>query len=306
MSGPGLPFMPAAQPASAFDGQLPPPPLPPPPPRSREAASKRRSVTVACEPCRKRKSKCDAARPACFPCQRHDTHCVYETLGVETHSQALKRKHSELSARLDGLTELFELLRAWSEDDAQAVFQQIRSGADPKALLRRIKGSDMPMRLPAPPLAEACYEFPYRHAMPSQLEVDSNPYLYSKLYENTAKTLVGARIPATEEPTPSPSTGSERKYRIPYHACRLAEPLVERVKPSEWTRVSSNDNLLRSLLEIYFLAEFPFQPFFHKDFFLRDMASGREQYCSPLLVNAVLASACVRCLISEEYLMSRF
>ncbi|KAI9150215.1 Nitrogen assimilation transcription factor nirA [Paramyrothecium foliicola] len=234
---------------------------------------------------------CDAARPTCFLCQRHDTHCVYGALGAETHSQALKRKHNELSTRLDALTELYHTLRSKPENDAQGILQQIRSGIDPEALLNRIKESDLLIQLAVAPPTEFCYEFPFLVNMPSFLEMESNPYVTSKLYEHTAMTLVKKKpFPGGSPQASSPSW--ERIYRIPYHACRLAEPLVERVKPSDWTRVSSNDNLLKRLLETFFLFEFPFSSFFHKDFFLRDMASGSDRFCSSLMVNAVLASAC--------------
>ena len=218
---------------------------------------------------------------------------MYETLGAETHSQALKRKHNELGARLEAFTELYQLLRAKPEEDAQGILQQIRSGVDPETLLRRIKESDLLMQLATNPPTEYCYEFPFMKTMPTWLQVDSNPYVYSKLYENTAHALVKPKSESSCRQS-SGYANWERIYRIPYHACHLAEPLVDRVRPSEWTRVTSNDGLLRRLLETYFLAEFPFQSFFHKDFFLRDMAAGKERYCSSLLVNAVLASACVR------------
>lgn len=34
-------------------------------------------------------------------------------------------------------------------------------------------------------------------------------------------------------------------------------------------------------------------PFFHKDYFLDDMLAGSSNFCSPLLVSAILAVGCV-------------
>jgi hypothetical protein len=49
--------------------------------------------------------------------------------------------------------------------------------------------------------------------------------------------------------------------------------------------------MLIHLLELYFLHGYHFFTFFHKDLFLKDLKSGERRFCSPLLVNAILASA---------------
>jgi len=82
-------------------------------------------------------------------------------------------------------------------------------------------------------------------------------------------------------------------YQVPYHAAEVADPHLDAIKIKKWTSVIDDDKLLRKLVQTYFLKEYPFFPAFQKDYFLQDMLSGRKQYCSPLLVHAVLASACV-------------
>ncbi|KAF1346735.1 hypothetical protein BDV97DRAFT_225160 [Delphinella strobiligena] len=59
---------------------------------------KRATVTVvACQTCRKRKTKCDGARPVCRNCaKRYSDECVYDYDGHETRTTALKRKIIEL------------------------------------------------------------------------------------------------------------------------------------------------------------------------------------------------------------------
>lgn len=47
------------------------------------------------------------------------------------------------------------------------------------------------------------------------------------------------------------------------------------------------------LFTLDFMFEYPFHPFFQKDLFIDDMLNGRRRFCSPLLVNAVLAAAWV-------------
>ncbi|CAK7200456.1 hypothetical protein SEUCBS139899_003151 [Sporothrix eucalyptigena] len=70
---------------------------------------KRSRAALACNACRKVKSKCDGARPSCTRCSRQNTECVY-TLNVHDRRMdrqeerrahlALKHKVSELEARL--------------------------------------------------------------------------------------------------------------------------------------------------------------------------------------------------------------
>ena len=59
-----------------------------------------------------------------------------------------------------------------------------------------------------------------------------------------------------------------------------------------WTRVTRDAAFLEHLLNIYFCWGHPFYVLFSKELFLDDMNKGRSKYCSPLLVNALLAFAC--------------
>ncbi|PHH77880.1 hypothetical protein CDD80_102 [Ophiocordyceps camponoti-rufipedis] len=81
-------------------------------------------------------------------------------------------------------------------------------------------------------------------------------------------------------------------YLKPFHAAQLIEEKLSDLRPSKWTLVVSDDALLRRLLSVYFLREYPYLAMFHKDYFLQDMATGRPRFCSRLLVHAVLARAC--------------
>ena len=83
-------------------------------------------------------------------------------------------------------------------------------------------------------------------------------------------------------------------YQIPYHAVEMIEPRFSIAKADRWTSVISDDWVFRKMLEAYFLFDFQYVPFFHKDLFLDDMAAGRQNFCSSLLVNAILARASVR------------
>ena len=62
---------------------------------------------------------------------------------------------------------------------------------------------------------------------------------------------------------------------------------------SRWTTVSDDEELISHLMTMYFSWHYPFFTTLSKDLFYRDYVSGRpSQYCSSLLVNAMLALGC--------------
>lgn len=123
--------------------------------------------------------------------------------------------------------------------------------------------------------------------MPEFLVSPENPYLSAQVYEwmTTGMPASQRRIESSQFRDSEPQS----TYYKPYHAAELVDPLLDSVKPSEWTTVSSDDVLMRKILASYFLMEYHWFPAFQKDYFLQDMAAGRRSCCSSLLVNIVLA-----------------
>jgi hypothetical protein len=71
----------------------------------------------------------------------------------------------------------------------------------------------------------------------------------------------------------------------------LNEP--EMKSPSgTWTNITNDVNLVQHLLALYFCWEYPTFASLSKEHFLRDFQDGRHRYCSPILVNALLALGC--------------
>lgn len=121
-----------------------------------------------------------------------------------------------------------------------------------------------------------------------------NPYLASRLYKALSNETAhhGTDI---QEQTHSAI------YHVPYPGARMYDPRMspDTLRPSKWTSISDDDVFLTRLLEGYFLYEFPLWPCFHKDHFLDDMTAGRSDYCSPLLVSAILTAACVGFILAS-------
>ncbi|KAF7594376.1 hypothetical protein BBP40_009357 [Aspergillus hancockii] len=74
----------------------------------------------------------------------------------------------------------------------------------------------------------------------------------------------------------------------------LCDEVPFRVPAKPWTTVTEDSDLVSHLISLYFTWDFPFHVFLDRDVFLRDMAKGdlNSEFCSPFLVNALLANAC--------------
>ncbi|KAI0136821.1 hypothetical protein BJ170DRAFT_589783 [Xylariales sp. AK1849] len=186
---------------------------------------------------------------------------------------------------------LWNILRTRQEDEANVILQRIRAGADADALVRTIQDGDLLLQLAPQPEYRYQYEFPYSREMPTFLNnvAWANPYLSSILYGQAL--ISSSQLLTPPEEILEFEGDSRRMYLAPYHTVHLVDKRLASLDVALWTAVISNNSLLRTLLEVYFVFEYPSHPFFHKDIFLDDMISGKHRFCSPLLINAVLAAA---------------
>lgn len=212
----------------------------------------------------------------------------------------VQEKYEKLRCNKTAYERLFELLKSMPEQDSIDVLKRIRAGGDIGAILSQISEGSLLMQLSVVPETRRRYEFPYISHMPAFLLTPDNPYLKSMVYEATFS------IPEFSPANTDMLTLQDLQapYLKPYHAATLVDPLMLQVSASKWTSVISDDQLLRRLLSGYFLNQHPIFSVVHKDLFLEDMVSGRTRFCSSLLVNALLALACVRPPSSRYYCIS--
>ncbi|KAK3310454.1 uncharacterized protein B0T15DRAFT_389212 [Chaetomium strumarium] len=257
------------------------------------------ATTAACGACRKRKSKCDGGRPVCSICRDRGTACEFDTNAAETHTQALKRKFNELQSQKSAFEQVYELLQTRSDKEAEELFRRIRRGADAGSILRHVNYGDVLVQLALVPESRYRFEFPYIPEMPPYLRRADNPYLESEVYECA---LRGPSNPS-QQPGHRPrqllpdsqnvyAVGARDPYLKPYQSAAVVHPWLDSVKPSKWTNVSTDDALMRKILQDYFLLEYDWFSFFHKDYLLEDMATENQRFCSEFMVNALLCYGC--------------
>ncbi|KAJ5808041.1 hypothetical protein N7474_009310 [Penicillium riverlandense] len=83
----------------------------------------------------------------------------------------------------------------------------------------------------------------------------------------------------------------------------LCDIVPYRVPAKPWTTVTDSDDLVSHLVSLYLTWGYPFYAFFCRETFVKHMRSGQlnSDFCSPFLVNALLANACFYSDYSEAY-----
>ncbi|KAI1302881.1 putative C6 transcription factor [Xylaria venustula] len=126
---------------------------PEPDPESSRHRRTRPAVLVACEPCRRLKSKCDGERPSCRRCRNKGQECIYELpQDAVSRSSARKEITNRLQRENDELRQLFHDIARRPEAEAYDVFHRLRLADDPIALAVSIQQAELllPYSIPEP------------------------------------------------------------------------------------------------------------------------------------------------------------
>jgi hypothetical protein len=104
-----------------------------------------------------------------------------------------------------------------------------------------------------------------------------------------SQSLIASRAEGMQnDPTPNGLPRSHGLDQVPF---TLYQREWEHHPPA-WTTITNDINLILYLLALYFCWEYPIFAPLSKKHFLQDFHDGRHRYCSPLLVNALLALGC--------------
>ncbi|KAF5625839.1 n-terminal fungal transcription regulatory domain protein [Fusarium tjaetaba] len=242
-------------------------------------APKRKNVDAACLACKKRKVRCDGQEPRCAVCVKRGLLCEYSPTENQS-SKVIKRKLTDIEERLQAHEELYSIMQSKSEEECLSIIRRIKSVQDVRTVLRHLQDGDLLLQIAHVPQTWHQYSFPFSPEMPHFLRGENNPYLEYRIYEMVNEDAAAGNSNAGLN---AMRVGFEAQYRAPYHAATLIEPRIDALRPSQWTQVPVNDNLLCQLLKMYFMRVYPTSAFFHNDYFLDDMAADREKFCSSYL-----------------------
>jgi hypothetical protein len=260
--------------------------------------------------------QCDGGRPICTRCTKDCRQCTYDTEIHETQHMALKRRNKSLTEESVSLARLLSLLQHHSEDIANETFRLLRCGTSLTNILKSLENDSF------------CYMSPSSLEMNRTLLPPTESLLESNLvmqHPNVYPPLIPLGIASLRLDLlgiePLSSFAHAEKYSISepckppymesYDDKDSINPsmLLSNHSPSSgayvdsrlawlnvhhWTNVGITDRLASEAISLYLDMNQPWWAFFDTELFLDDLINRGTQFCSRLLVNSVLAWACVR------------
>ncbi|KAI0111173.1 fungal-specific transcription factor domain-containing protein [Nemania sp. FL0031] len=292
------------------------------------ASKRRRGLGVvtpnACTECRKKRAKCDGQKP-CGRCKsQKDVECIYE-VPVRQSKENLRHEIEDLRKQQRQSDSVFSALvrpELWEE-----VLQRLRGGQPIEAISEWLSGATpsgyaQPAELRPgvalpPPISSYGGTMPGPSAYgagamnqapaqgpPMKQDFDANsPWNFSSqsrslsqpsthpddmqwVPDGPPRSRVGLWLQEQDQ------SGEGVRYRGVDQVLAPLESPEMKVPPSTWTNITSDSALVQHLLALYFCWEYPTFASLSKEHFMRDYVHGRHRYCSPILVNALLALGC--------------
>ncbi|KAG7105652.1 Nitrogen assimilation transcription factor nit-4 like protein [Verticillium longisporum] len=254
------------------------------------AAQKRRCVSTACIACRRRKSKCDGALPSCAACASvYGTECVYDPNSDHRRKGVYREKIDSMKARTSTLQILIEAILNAAEDEVPDIVKRIRTCDSLDTVAEQI----------------------IKHEDNSQEDDQGFEETFEDEY-TTNQPIEGERELARKMGELRLENGAVRFIGGTSHLIYLGDPMDDGVEQPaagqlavnedpvvSWTTVTKDKELVAHLMNMYFNWHYPYFATLSKTLFYRDFVKGRyalstkgTAYCSPLLVNAMLALGC--------------
>ncbi|KAI1376212.1 fungal-specific transcription factor domain-containing protein [Hypoxylon crocopeplum] len=253
------------------------------------STQKRRCVSTACIACRRRKSKCDGALPSCAACSSvYGTECIYDPNSDHRRKGVYREKIDSMKARNSTLQILIEAILNADEEDVPEIVKRIRTCDSLDTVAESIlKHEDF-----GSGAVEEEYQFENDYAtdMPDEGERDLARKMGELRLENGSTRFIGGTshlIHWDIHGAPNPEYESR-------------DPNAPEVDPmTSWSDVTKDIDTVKHLLGMYFNWHYPYFTTLSRNLFYRDFLAGRSNispyktaYCSPLLVNAMLALGC--------------
>ncbi|KAG5655963.1 hypothetical protein KAF25_001533 [Fusarium avenaceum] len=278
----------------------------------------------ACTECRKKRAKCDGKKP-CGRCRaQKDVECVYE-IPVRQSKENLRTEIETLRQKQRSSDQVFAALvrpELWEEvlrrirggQSIDTISEWLASASHPgggqiSSYSNRPEGPTMgPVpaypggglgtlaamslgvnQVPQQPVrGEMGQQSPWHssfHSQTGSTRSNSHPDIMNWTLHNRAGSW------AEGMPPEQISDGLPRLRGVEKILSPLNEPEL-RKSAATWTVVTSDSSLVQHLLALYFCWEYPTFASLSKEHFLQDFRDARNRYCSPILVNALLALGC--------------
>lgn len=233
------------------------------------------------------RSKCDGNTPACAACSSvYGTPCVYDPNSDHRRKGVYKKDIDNLKTRNSTLQVIVQAILNYAEDDVPELIRNVRTCESLDKVAEAINAREMGLEEP---------DLEHSSTGTSTISVNS-PTFESQLSSKMGELRVGAGsrryIGATSNLIYLGSSEQSEDDNDLY--------MQQKDPVTSWTTVTRNPEIIMHLLNMYFTWHYTFFTTLSKDLFFRDFmmgkaphSSGRKvEYCTPLLVNAMLALGC--------------
>ncbi|KIW21016.1 hypothetical protein PV08_01595 [Exophiala spinifera] len=245
------------------------------------ASTKRRCVSTACIACRKRKSKCDGMLPKCAACASvYLTECEYAPHTDHRRKGVYKKDVDSSKTKNSTLQVLIQAILNAEEDDVMDLVTEIRTCDSLEELAASLETRDRGLaEAPAEPSNSDDIIVP-------QFEAELSGKMGDLMLDGSVKFIGGT----------SNLIWLPEDYEHQGSAASLSQEFALRPKEEavlSWTKVTQNKDDILHFMNMYFCWHYAFFTTLAKELFYRDFLTGTSsQYCSPLLVNVMLALGC--------------
>jgi hypothetical protein len=254
--------------------------------------TQRKKVSTACQACRRRKSRCDGLQPQCRTCQTHGTTCVYnfDQDSRKTPSKAFIFALKNRITTLEGIID--QILDAKSPESLEEILQQVREQrgrsyeavADGFQQVAKEEDADENEEDSEEVDEALTQDSPGSNALKdmttliAHLHVDEKGAIYSV---GATSNVINLKEPSTPSPGSSPDAPQS--------------PSI--TKSNLWQSLNSGGGVHLSpmehhLVRLYFTWQHPVYYMFSPERFMRDMVTNTGNCFSPLLLAAMLSTAC--------------
>ncbi|KAK6330411.1 hypothetical protein TWF696_003508 [Orbilia brochopaga] len=210
----------------------------------------------ACLQCQQSKKKCNEGKPQCGSCKEADIECGYSIKNSVRHKRmTIRSKMKEYESDIEKYERVLEYIKNSSVPALQRVLDVIRGQVPLEDIIVFIRN-------------------------------DKTPYLPTD--------IISPELVTSDLSLLMNQQGNDWQLQ---DFCLDTEHIDDRpllnLSASPWTTVTDDDELVSHLMSLYMIWDHPAWHLFDFDIFLDATKHEDRTYCSPLLVNATLAEACV-------------
>jgi hypothetical protein len=241
---------------------------------------------------------------------------------MSSSAEGLKRKNDELERSHQDLERVLELLEGAPEDDALAVFRNLRRGASVTEVLQLADSGRLTTASLSVNRTARAFSVPTRSDLEFVLNV-RHPNAFPGLLPLEVASIdlrllsIGNKVaPLSQDPETNYSASTSSAFQYPLdqstaphpmstvHESRYIDGRLDRIPLEYWTSVPVSSTFAAQTISFYLVNEHPVLGIFDPELFVRDLIHCRRRFCTPLLVSSLLAWSCVSRSFCISYMIN--